>query len=316
MTKKTRLGTTDTIFSDIIVPTIDGYTAVITYPDGTQKNSNTITGIVADNTSNGTSNIDSAPQKVTVNYVANAQTITVNYTNPDGSKSTNTISGTTDGSYDAIPITQISGYSSNVSINGGASQVMTTVPAGSFGATPIVIDVTYSGWQAQVNYYSQQVDSSGSPIGALTALPGSFASQTGGRNETTQEGFGFYALFGNTGGGVVTPEKQTSDLQAISVVPAGYHVSSYYWSNRPDGTTQELPQEPPYQINWTWDDMTNTASGLVPNYQAAIVYQYTKDVQQADITVTNAPSGQGVTNGKNTLADMNNAPYTGVTGGT
>lgn len=312
--EKTCLGTTDTIFSDITVPTIDGYTAVITYPDGKQKTSNKITGIVADNTSNGTSNIDNAPQNVSVNYVANAQTITVNYTNPDGSTSFNTISGTTDGSYDAIPITQISGYSSNVSINGGPSQVMTTVPAGSFGATSIVIDVTYSGWQAQVNYYSQQVDSSGSPIGALTALPGSFASQTGGRNETTQEGFGFYALFGNTGGGVVTTDKQTSDLQTISVIPAGYHVSGYYWSDRPDGTTQD--KTPPYQIDWNWDDMTNMASGLVPNYQAAIVYQYTKDVQQADITVTNAPSGQGVTNGKNTLAGMNNAPYTGVTGGT
>lgn len=312
--EKTCLGTTDTIFSDITVPTIDGYTAVITYPDGKQKTSNKITGIVADNTSNGTSNIDNAPQNVSVNYVANAQTITVNYTNPDGSTSFNTISGTTDGSYDAIPISQISGYSSNVSINGGPSQVMTTVPAGSFGATSIVIDVTYSGWQAQVNYYSQQVDSSGSPIGALTALPGSFASQTGGRNETTQEGFGFYALFGNTGGGVVTTDKQTSDLQTISVIPAGYHVSGYYWSDRPDGTTQD--KTPPYQIDWNWDDMTNMASGLVPNYQVAIVYQYTKDVQQADITVTNAPSGQGVTNGKNTLAGMNNTPYTGVTGGT
>ncbi|GAB2021588.1 hypothetical protein RyT2_06620 [Pseudolactococcus yaeyamensis] len=308
-----RLGTTDTIFSDLTVPTIDGYTAVITYPDGSIKSSNTITGIVADNTSNGTSQIDNAPQTATVNYVADVQTITVTYTNPNGDKLTNIISGKTDGSYDAIPITQISGYSSNVSINSGTSQVMTTVPAGSFGATPIVIDVTYSGWQAQVNYYSQQVDSSGSPIGALTALSGSFANQTGGRNEANQEGFGFYALFGNTLSGVTT-EQQTSDLQTIAAIPAGYHVSSYYWSNRPDGTTQD--KNPPYTTNWTWDNMTNTSSGLVPSYQAAIVYQYTKDVQQADITVTNAPSGQGVTNGKNTLAGMNNAPYTGVTGGT
>ena len=83
----------------------------------------------------------------------------------------------TDGSYDAVPITQISGYSSYVSINGSTPQVMTTVPAGSFGSTPIVITVTYTGWQAQVNYYSQQVDSDDQAIGALTALPGSFANQ-------------------------------------------------------------------------------------------------------------------------------------------
>jgi hypothetical protein len=106
---------------------------------------------------------------------------------------------------------------------------------------------------------------------------------------------------------------QTSNLQTVNVVPAGYHVSNFYWSDKPDGTTQD--KTPPYHINWTWDNMTNTASGLVPNYQAAIVYQYTKDVQQADITVTGAPSRQGVTNGQNTLTDMNNAPYTGVTGG-
>ena len=283
-TDKMRLGTTGTTFSDLTVPLIDGYTAVITYPDGSTQTSNTITGIVADNTSNGSSQIDSVPQTATVNYLANGQSITVNYTNPDDSKTSSQITASstgapyvTDGSYDAVPITQISGYSSYVSINGSTPQVMTTVPAGSFGAMPIVIEVTYTGWQAQVNYYSQQVDSSGSPIGALTALPGSFASQTGGINEATHEGFGFYALFGNTGGGVVTPEKQTSDLQTINVVPAGYHISSYYWSDKPDGTTQDA--NPPHKTDWTWDNMTNTASGLVPSYQAAIVYQYTKDSQ-------------------------------------
>jgi large repetitive protein len=91
-------------------------------------------------------------------------------------------------------------------------------------------------------------------------------------------------------------------------------VSSFYWSNKPDGTTQD--KTPPYHTDWTWDNMTNLSSGLVPSYQAAIVYQYTKDVQQADIKVVGAPAGQGVSNGDNTLADMNGAPYTGVTGGT
>lgn len=307
-TDKMRLGTTGTTFSDLTVPAIDGYTAVITYPDGSTQTSNTITGIVADNTSNGSSQIDSVPQTATVNYVAEDQSITVNYTNPNGSTSSSQITTSstgapyvTDGSYDAVPITQISGYSSYVSINGSTPQVMTTVPAGSFGSTPIVITVTYTGWQAQVNYYSQQVDSDDQAIGALTALPGSFANQVSG------SGFGFDVLFGTTS------EVQTSNLQTVNVVPAGYHVSNFYWSDKPDGTTQD--KTPPYHINWTWDNMTNTASGLVPNYQAAIVYQYTKDVQQADITVTGAPSRQGVTNGQNTLTDMNNAPYTGVTGG-
>ena len=304
--QKMQMGTTDTIFSDITVPTINGYTAVITYPDGSTQTSNTITGIKADNTSNGTSQIDSVPQKATVNYVANTQTLTVTYTNPDGTTSTNTITGTTDGHYDAIDITQISGYASNVSINGGASQIMTSVPAGSFGASPIVINVTYSAWTAQVNYYSQQVDSTGSAIGALTALPGSVSSQTGGIANGV--GFGFDILMGTT------PTAQTSGLQTVKAIPAGYHVSNFYWSDRPDGTTQD--KTPPYHTDWTWQNMTNMASGLVPSYQAAIVYQYTKDVQQADITVANAPSGKGVTNGQNTLSDMNNAPYTGVTGGT
>ena len=308
-TDKMRLGTTGTTFSDLTVPAIDGYTAVITYPDGSTQTSNTITGIVADNTSNGSSQIDSVPQTATVNYVADEQSITVNYTNPDGTTSSSKITSSstgspyvTDGNYDAVPITQISGYSSYVSINGSTPQVLTTVPAGSFGSTPIVITVTYTGWQAQVNYYSQQVDSDGKAIGALTALPGSFANQVSGA------GFGFDVLFGTTS------EVQTSNLQTVNVVPAGYHVSNFYWSDKPDGTTQD--RTPPYHINWTWDNMTNTASGLVPNYQAAIVYQYTKDIQQADITVTGAPSGQGVTNGKNTLTDMNNVPHTGVTGGT
>ncbi|GAX47507.1 beta strand repeat-containing protein [Pseudolactococcus reticulitermitis] len=308
-TDKMRLGTTGTTFSDLTVPVIDGYTAVITYPDGSTQTSNTITGIVADNTSNGSSQIDSVPQTATVNYVANGQSITVNYTNPDGTTPSSQITASstgapyvTDGSYDAIPITQIPGYSSYVSINGSTPQVMTTVPAGSFGSTPIVIEVTYTGWQAQVNYYSQQVDSSGSPIGALTALPGSFASQVSGA------GFGFDILFGTTS------DVQTSNLQTANVVPAGYHVSDFYWSDKPDGTTQN--QTPPYHTDWTWDNMTNTASGLVPSYQAAIVYQYTKDSQQANIKVVDAPDGQGVSNGDNTLSGMNGAPYTGVTGGT
>lgn len=301
--QKMQIGTTASTFADVAVPTIAGYTAEITYPDGTKQTSDTITGIVADNTSNGTSQIDSVPQTATVNYVANAQTITVNYTNPiDGTTSTDTISGETDGTYAAIPITQISGYASNVSINNGTSQVMTTVPSGSFGSTPIVIDVTYDPWSAQVNYYSQQVDSAGSPIGALDALPGSFASQTSGIN------FGFDILFGTTSA------TQTSGLQAVTAIPAGYHISNFYWSDKPDGTTQD--KTPPYHTDQTWDNMTNTASGLVPSYQAAIVYQYTKDVQQANINVAGAPSGQGVTNGQNTLSGMNNAPYTGVTGGT
>jgi hypothetical protein len=92
--QKMQIGTTASTFADVAVPTIAGYTAEITYPDGTKQTSDTITGIVADNTSNGTSQIDSVPQTATVNYVANAQTITVNYTNPiDGTTSTDTISG-------------------------------------------------------------------------------------------------------------------------------------------------------------------------------------------------------------------------------
>mgnify|MGYP000446899604 CR=1 FL=1 len=210
-TDKMRLGTTGTTFSDLTVPAIDGYTAVITYPDGSTQTSNTITGIVADNTSNGSSQIDSVPQTATVNYVAEDQSITVNYTNPNGSTSSSQITTSstgapyvTDGSYDAVPITQISGYSSYVSINGSTPQVMTTVPAGSFGSTPIVITVTYTGWQAQVNYYSQQVDSDDQAIGALTALPGSFANQVSG------SGFGFDVLFGTTS------EVQTSNLQTVN----------------------------------------------------------------------------------------------------
>ncbi len=302
--QKMRLGTTGNVFSTLTVPTIAGYTAVISYPDGTTQNSDMITGIVADNTANGSGQIDNEPQTATVNYVANTQDITVNYTNPDGTTSSNIIAGKTDGNYYAIPITQISGYSSYVSINGSAQQVMTTVPAGTFGATSIVVNVTYSAWQAQVNYYSQQVDSAGSAIGALTALPGSFANQTGGA------GFGFDILLGTTN------DAQTTNLQSptVNAIPAGYHVSSFYWSNKPDGTTQD--KTPPYHTDWTWDNMTNLSSGFVPSYQAAIVYQYTKDVQQADIKVVGAPAGQGVSNGDNTLADMNGAPYTGVTGGT
>ncbi|SJZ64058.1 hypothetical protein SAMN02745116_01022 [Pilibacter termitis] len=299
--QKMQVGTTGNTFSDINIPVIAGYTATITYPDGSKQTDNVIKGITADNTSNGTSQIDNAPQNVVVNYTANARKVTVNYhynsstTTDTFTQSSTNVPYTTDGTYDAVAINQINGYTSYVSVNGSTPQAMTSVSSGSFDSSDVVIDVTYTPWQATVNYYTQQVDSSGNAIGAMTK----FISQT------EYEQYNFYTFAG------LTSADQTTKLQGIAILPNGYHVVSAYWSNKPDGTTQDMT--PPYQKNWTWDDMTNTATG---EYSASIVYQYTKDIQQANITVTGAPSGKGVTNGQNTLDGMNGSSYTGVTGGT
>jgi hypothetical protein len=297
--------TTAGTFSTISIPQIGGYTSYYTTPSlnsGATTAGATIPAIAADSTSNGTAAQDSTPQTVTVSYVADPRSINITYASPCSSSCTQAItqsaSGTayaTDSSYDAVPITQISGYTSQVSVNGGTPQCMQTYPAGTFGPSDITLSVTYTAWTATVKFYTVQQDSSATNIGAVTLLPGANSTASG------DAGTNFAVLFGTDAA------TQTTNLQSAGGVPTGYHVTGSYWSNDPTGA--DVSQSPPYTDDWTWADMTNIGTGVEVNYQAAIVYTYTADSQTANATIIGAPAGnsEGVVNGS--------TAYTGVSAG-
>lgn len=282
--QKIQKSMTGEVFQDFEIPKITGYTPQVRLPDGTIQTATTITGILADNTSNGSNTTDSVPQVVAVSYVAEERQITINYHTPDNQIHDNdsfptTISGVnyvTDGTYSTIAIESFTGYTTMVSINGSTPQPMTSVPSGVFGTNNIQIDVTYDKWQAQVNYYTQIVDSNGVALGGINSLPDKNASKTG------DEGTDFSSVYSST------TQAQTDSLQAMNAISEGFYVKAVYWSVKPDGSTND--ESPPYQ-QWTWDDFTNMADGLVPNYQAAIVYQVARDTQTANVTVTGVPDG-------------------------
>ena len=296
---------TGQFFNPVSIPQIAGYrsSTIIAGVNGGQPFLTTqIDSIFADSTANGTSTTDSVPQTVSVIYTPGSQQININYGTPCSSSCTQSITQSatgsaymTDSAYDAVPITQISGYTSMVSVNGATAVPMQTFPAGSFSSTSITLTVTYNAWLGTVKFYTVLQDASAANIGAITALPGANSSTFG------IAGTDFAITFGSD------TASETTSLQGAGGVPAGYHVTGSYWSNNPSGAV--VSQNPPYTDDWDWSDMTNMGTGSAVDYQAAIVYTYTADVQSANVTTSGAPDGnaQGVTNGTVT--------YNGTSGG-
>jgi|GEM_PF-3244193 len=308
--------------SKITVPQVPGYVAQYSYQSAPAQTS--LPSITADNTSNGTSTLDAQPQTLNVTYKADYQEAQVvidtsklptgNPTQP--SVTTNeTSKGFTAGSISFTTTdTQLATYTYNgnstkiglsYTVTGpdGKSyptlaQALTANPqfdntdnSSTSDSSPQTFTVVYTAWTAQMNYYVQQVDSNNNPIGSLT-LVSSLAGQTQGTD------------FTQTYGSDVTT--QTTKLQNGSFIPQGYHVTNSYWSNQPDGSTQD--KTPPYTNDWTFDNMSNVASGASLNEQASIVYVYTADSQQATVTITGAPTNSvGVSNGPTTYSGYTSA---------
>ena len=307
--------------TDAMIPSFDGYTTEYTYNGVTTSSMPTIT---ADTTSNGANAIDSTPQTVLISYNANfqqANLVVEGAMLPNGETNHQALTSATGTTGGTITFSQsdsdlnYEGYSYTVTGPDGKtyntlaqalsanSTFDNTANSGASDSNIQTFTVDYSSWAATMNYFVQQVDASGKPIGALSQIKDyngeqSASGQMGPNNSSTD-------FTSTTMGGYGTSISDASaNLIEKGMIPAGYHVQSSYWSNTPDGMTQT--QTPPYTTDWNYTEMTNTGTNATVNEQAAIVYLYTGDTQSANVTISGVPaSATNATNGTTT--------YTGTT---